>query len=113
VEISKFIVGWLSDKTVENIRAQKAMKHSAAAATIQYIRYREEWIRTPSAHGRSHRLRINNRRDFRALYHRRVSAVLFAYFPGSLKVNYLPHLHKTITARTRHDALLQRRTAGK
>lgn len=74
---------------------------------LQYIRYRKEYIRTPFTRWRSHHQRINNRRDFRALYHRRVSAVLFAFFSGSLKVNYLSHPRKTITARTRHDALLR------
>lgn len=79
VEFSKFIVGWMSDKTVENILVQDASKNYSAA--IQYIRYRKEYIRTPSTRWRPHDQRINNRRDFHALYHRRVSAVLFALFP--------------------------------
>jgi len=90
VEISKrSLVGWLGDKTVENIGAREAVKRSAAAV-LQYIRYRGECIRTRSSRGRPHSPRINNRRDFRALHHRLVNVVLSAYFSGSLKVHRLP-----------------------
>jgi len=100
----KTLVGWLGYKTVETIRAREAVKRSAAAI-LQYIRYRGECIRTPSARGRPHSPRINNHRDFRALYHRLVSVVLSTFFSGSLRVHRPPPKKKTITARTRHDII--------